>query len=150
MKIDHIDKQIIQALYIDSRNSFANIGKELGLSGPAVGERVRRLQEKGIIESFTVSLNHKKLGYNLSAMIRIKPRSAHLKTVEQLIFEQGRFVQCHRVTGEDCFVAMLELTDISELDDVLYDLHEFAETNTSIIKSSLVANRQPPLMLHKD
>ncbi|MCC2617756.1 Lrp/AsnC family transcriptional regulator [Aestuariibacter halophilus] len=145
-RLDHLDTAILSSLDADARASFADIGKQIGLSGPAVGERVRRLKEQGVISGFGVRLDLRELGYSLQALVRVKPRSGQLHTVERMIQQQPRFMSCDRVTGEDCFVAKLALVDVAELDDILRELHDLAETHTSIIKSSLFDVRQPPLL----
>lgn len=147
--IDTIDRGIISALENDGRASLAEIGKVVGLSGPAVGERLRRLQSDGIVEGFTVRVDAKAIGYSLEAIVRIKPRSKQLHIVEQMIRDEPRFTSCDRVTGDDCFIARLALLDIEELDHILLPLHERAETNTSIVKSSLLRNRMPTLSPEK-
>ncbi len=143
--IDEIDQGIISVLEQDGRASLAEIGKVVGLSGPAVGERLRRLQSDGVIDGFTVRVDTKALGYTLEAIVRIKPRSKQLHNVEQMIRDEPRFTSCDRVTGDDCFIARLALVSVAELDDILLPLHERAETHTSIVKSSLLRNRMPSL-----
>lgn len=143
--LDQIDRQIISVLDADGRATLAEIGAQVGLSGPAVGERIRRLREDGVIEGFTLRLDPAALGYTLEAIVRIKPRSRQLHLVEQMIREEPRFTACDRVTGEDCFIARLALMSVRELDDILLPLHERAETHTSIVKSSLLRGRTPDL-----
>lgn len=143
--LDRIDRQIIAQLNEDGRASFAEIGACVGLSGPAVGERIRRLRDAGVIEGFTLCIDPAALGYTLEAIVRIKPRSRQLHLVEQMIREEPRFTACDRVTGDDCFVARLALVSVAELDRILLPLHERAETHTSIVKSSLLRARMPDL-----
>ncbi|MEM7740715.1 MAG: Lrp/AsnC family transcriptional regulator [Pseudomonadota bacterium] len=142
--LDPIDHQIIEALDADGRASLADLGKSVQLSGPAVGERLRRLREHGIIDGFGARINLRALGYTIQALVRIKPRGGHLHAVERMIEDQSRFLSCYRVTGEDCYVARLVLADIAELDDILLPFHDRAETHTSIIKSSVFDYRLPP------
>ena len=143
--LDRIDRQIIATLDVDGRATLAEIGGQVGLSGPAVGERIRRLREDGVIEGFTLRIDPAALGYTLEAIVRIKPRSRQMHLVEQMIRDEPRFTTCDRVTGEDCFVARLALMSVGELDDILLPLHERAETHTSIVKSSLLRERTPDL-----
>lgn len=82
--IDETDRGIISTLEHDGRASLAEIGKIVGLSGPAVGERLRRLQSDGVVEEFTVCVDAKALGYTLEAIVRIKPRSKQLHNVERM------------------------------------------------------------------
>ena len=143
--LDQLDCAIIAILDGDGRASLAEIGKQVGLSGPAVGERLRRLREDGFIAGFGARIDLRALGYALQALVRIKPRSGQLHIVEQMILEEPRFLSCDRVTGEDCFVARLALREVAELDEVLLPLHDRAETNTSVVKSSIFPERLPPI-----
>jgi Lrp/AsnC family transcriptional regulator, leucine-responsive regulatory protein len=143
--IDEIDKQIISVLESDGRASLAEIGRHVGLSGPAVGERLRRLTEVGVIEGFTVKVDPRALGYTMEAIVRIKPRSRQMHVVEKMIRDEPRFTACDRVTGEDCFVVRVALVSVAELDEIMRNLHERAETHTSIVKSSLLRSRLPDL-----
>jgi Lrp/AsnC family leucine-responsive transcriptional regulator len=144
-KLDDIDRAILAHLDRDGRARLSEIGAEVGLSGPAVGERLRRLRETGVIEGFGVRVAPRALGYALEAIVRIKPRSRQMHAVEAMIRDEPRFTSCDRVTGEDCFVARLALVDVAELDDILLPLHERAETHTAIVKSSLLRGRLPAL-----
>ena len=143
--LDRIDRQIITILDADARATLADIGSQVDLSGPAVGERIRRLRDSGVIEGFTLRLDPAALGYTLEAIVRIKPRSRQLHVVEKMIRDEPRFTACDRVTGEDCFIARLALMSVGELDDILLPMHERAEPHTSIVKSSLLRGRMPDL-----
>ncbi|GGF84457.1 Lrp/AsnC family transcriptional regulator [Alteromonas lipolytica] len=143
--IDYLDKAILTALDENARQSLAEIGKQVGLSGPAVGERMKTLRHKGVIDGFGVRLNMRAIGYSIEALVRIKPKSGQIRKVEKLIAEEPRFMACDRVTGEDCLIARLALRDIAELDDIMFPLHECADTNTSIVKSSLFEPRLPQI-----
>jgi len=141
--LDGIDLQILNILETGARVSVKQLAREIDMSSPSVTERIRRLESRGIIQNFTVDINLSKLGYDLEAIVRIKPRSGQLRKVEKMIEEQTRFVACDRVTGNDCYIARMVLRSINELDDLLEPFHDCAETNTSIIKSSLIRKREP-------
>ncbi|EAQ46143.1 MAG: AsnC family transcriptional regulator [Roseobacter sp. MedPE-SWde] len=143
--LDQTDCAIIEILDFEGRASLADIGKQVGLSGPAVGERLRRLRDTGYIRGFGTRLDLRELGYTIQALVRIKPRSGQLHMVERMIEEQPQFMSCDRVTGDDCYVARLALSDVAELDDILLPFHDRAETHTSIVKSSIFESRLPPL-----
>lgn len=142
---DQIDCSIIEMLDRDGRASLSDIGKAVGLSGPAVGERLRRLRDDGIIDGFGARIDLRALGYGIQALVRIKPRSGQLHAVERMIMDEPRFMSCDRVTGEDCYVARLALIDIAELDRILMPFHDRAETHTSIVKSNIFEQRLPPI-----
>lgn len=141
--LDGIDLQILNILETDGRISASELAKTINMSAPSVTERLRRLETRGIINNFTVDVNLSILGYSLEAIVRVKPRSGKLKLVEKMIESQPRFVSCDRVTGDDCYIARLALRSVDELDDLLEPFHDCAETNTSLVKSSLIKKREP-------
>ncbi|MEM7060329.1 MAG: Lrp/AsnC family transcriptional regulator [Pseudomonadota bacterium] len=145
--IDKIDRAIIEFLDSHGRASLADIGNEVGLSGPSVSERLRRLREDGYIDGFGARINLRALGYTIEALVRIKPRSGQLHNVERMIEEHPNFTSCDRVTGDDCYVARLVISDIAELDSILLPFHDRADTHTASVKSSIFGNQpeiQPP------
>ncbi|WP_363225240.1 Lrp/AsnC family transcriptional regulator [Sneathiella sp.] len=141
--IDETDRHILMHLRTNGRLSMSELAKLVGMSAPSVKDRVRRLEDRGIIRKFTVDIDTKALGYSLEAIVRIKPRPGNLHRVEKMIIDEPRFTSCDKVTGDDCFISRLALKSIDELDKLLDPFHEKAETNTSIVKSSPVRNRPP-------
>jgi len=141
--LDGIDLRLLSILEANGRISVRELAKIVAMSAPSVTERLRRLESRGIIRNFTVDVDLSKLGYPLNAIVRLKPRSGQLKRVEKMIEEQKRFISCDRVTGDDCYIAKLVLRSIDELDDLLEPFHDCAETNTSIVKPSLIKKREP-------
>ena len=116
------------------------------MSAPSVSERLRRLQESNIIESFTIEVNPKILGgYALSFYIRIRPLPGQLSKVVSVIREIDAIVDCNRVTGDDCFIAKVHVSSTRELEDIIDRLIPYSQTNTSLIQSSPVKRRLPPL-----
>ncbi len=142
MLLDGVDQQILTILTSDGRISLSKLAQRVSMSAPSVTERVRRLEDKGILVRFTIEVDLAALGYELEAIVRIKPRPGKLKQVEAMIVSQPRFISCDRVTGDDCYVAKLVLKSIEELDELLEIFHNYAETNTSIVKSSLIKPRR--------
>ncbi|OZI43572.1 AsnC family transcriptional regulator [Bordetella genomosp. 5] len=143
--LDGIDRRLVQALTDHARTSVADLARQVGMSAPSVADRLRRLEESGVIRRYTVDIDPAALGYGLTAIVRIRPLPGQLQRVERLITEIESFIECDKVTGDDCFVARLVLRSISELDAILERVTEFAETNTAIVKTSPIARRLPPL-----
>jgi len=143
--MDEVDYRIIDLLVLNSRRSLKNLGMSTELSSPSVMDRVRRLEEKGIIRSFTIDVDLEALGYNLQAIVRIRPLPGMLHIVERLIQETPEFIECDKVTGDDCFIAKLCFRSMAQLDAILDRITEKAETNTSIVKATPVRRRLPPL-----
>lgn len=139
--LDAVDQQILNIFTTDGRISVSELAQRVAMSAPSVTERVRRLESRGIVLGFTIDIDLSKLGYGLEAIVRIKPRPGKLKQVEAMVEAQPRFISCDRVTGDDCYIAKLMLKTIDELDTLLEPFHDSAETNTSIVKSSLIKKR---------
>ncbi|RCK24478.1 Lrp/AsnC family transcriptional regulator [Thalassospira sp. GO-4] len=143
--MDEIDQKILKILMRDARISQKELAAKVGLSAPGVAERVRRLEERGVIRGFTIDIDPEALGYPLQAIVRIRPLPGKLHIVQQLISEIPEFGECDKVTGDDCFVARLYIRSMKELDGLLDQIVDKAETNTAIVKSKPVERRMPPL-----
>ena len=143
--LDEIDQSLIALLADNARLSTAELARSVGLSAPSVAERLRRLEEDGVVKAYTVELDPKALGYTLTAIVRIRPLPGQLHTVERLLVESPEVVECDKVTGEDCFVARYLLRSIEELDPILERIAQRAQTSTSIVKASPVKRRLPPV-----
>ncbi|WP_371182961.1 Lrp/AsnC family transcriptional regulator [Xanthomonas sacchari] len=143
--LDAIDRAILAALAQDARMPTSELARQIGLSAPATADRVRRLQQQGVIAGFTVELDPRALGYTLQAIVRVKPLPGQLHLVEELLQRIPEFVECDKVTGEDCFICRLYLRTIAHLDSILAKVTDRAETNTAIVKSTPVPRRLPPL-----
>ena len=143
--LDEIDQSLIALLADNARLSTAELARSVGLSAPSVAERLRRLEEDGVVRAYTVELDPKALGYTLTAIVRVRPLPGQLHTVERLLVESPEVVECDKVTGEDCFVARYLLRSIEELDPILERIAQRAQTSTSIVKASPVKRRLPPV-----
>ncbi|WP_037546686.1 Lrp/AsnC family transcriptional regulator [Stappia stellulata] len=141
--LDDLDRTILTALAGDARISWKDLAIEAGVSSPTIRDRVRRLQDTGVVQGFAVKVSPAALGYALEAVVRFKPLPGKQHILEQQIQNTDRVVQCDKVTGEDGFVARVLLRDIGELDPLLETFGRMATTNTSIVKSSPVRMRPP-------
>jgi Lrp/AsnC family transcriptional regulator, leucine-responsive regulatory protein len=144
-QIDATDRKIIGELTTDGRVSLAELGRRVNLSPPAVAERVQRLERAGVITGYRAELDPRALGYPLTAIVRVKPAPGRLPRIPELALEIPEVSECHRITGEDCFFLKLHLRSIDELSHVLDRFLAFGETTTSIVNSSPIPRRDPPL-----
>ena len=142
---DEIDQLLISVLMQDSRSSLKTLASLSGLSSPSVAERIRKLQEREVIKGYTLEVDPKAFGYQLQAIIRIRPLPGQLQEVERQIQNIPQFTECDKETGDDCFIARLHVRSIEQLDSLLDGLNAYAETNTAIIKKSPVKRRLPPM-----
>jgi Lrp/AsnC family transcriptional regulator, leucine-responsive regulatory protein len=144
--IDVVDVRILDALVADARISVADLARLVGLSAPSVAERIRRLEEAGVIEGYTLTINPKALGLPIAAWLRIRPAPGQLQKVVALLGALPEIVECDRITGEDCFIARANLPSVEELEKLIDQIIPYAMTNTSIIQSSPVKRRLPPIL----
>ena len=144
-RLDDSDRRIISELTTDGRVSFAELGRRVSLSAPAVAERVQRLERAGVITGYRAEIDPRRLGYQLTAIVRIKPAPGQLSRIPELAAEIGEVGECHRITGEDCFFLKVHLRSIDELGALLDRFLIYGETTTSLINASPIPHRDPPL-----
>lgn len=142
--IDAVNKRILEELQREPRLTMSELGRRIGMSSPAVTERVRRLEETGVIRGYRLDLNPAALGLPIAAYIRVRPNPGQLPKVADLAQQIPEIVECHRVTGEDCFILKAYFPAIDQLDRLLDSFLLYGSTTTSIIQSSPVPLRLPP------
>ncbi|MBK0004400.1 Lrp/AsnC family transcriptional regulator [Erwinia sp. S38] len=143
MALDDIDRRLLALLQTDARTPIKALAEQIGLSAPAAAERLRRLEDRGVICAFTVEVDAHALGYSLQAIVRIKPLPGKLHEVQKLLESIPELAECDKVTGDDCFIARLHLRSIEHLDFILDRITDKAETNSAIVKSQPVKRRLP-------
>jgi Lrp/AsnC family leucine-responsive transcriptional regulator len=141
--LDAADSKILGALADNARLSLADLGRLLAMSPQSAADRLRRLEDQGVITGFTVKLDPQALGLTVGAYIRIRPAMGELPRVTKLLAEIPEIVECDRITGDDCFIAKVFVARIEDLERVIDRLIPYAQTNTSIIQSSPVGRRAP-------
>jgi Lrp/AsnC family leucine-responsive transcriptional regulator len=146
LKIDETDRRIIGELISDGRVSFAELGRRVNLSPPAVAERVQRLERAGVITGYRAEIDPRAVGYPLTAIVRVKPAARQLPRIAELAAEIPEVGECHRITGEDCFILKVHLRSIDDLGGLLDRFLVFGETTTSLIAASPIARRDPPIV----
>jgi len=142
---DPVNIRILQELQRNPRLTLPALGRLVGLSSPAVTERVRRLEELGVIQGYRLDINPTALGLPIAAYVRIRPNPGQLPNIAQLAQNIPEVVECHRVTGEDCFIIKVYLPSLDQLDRILDAFLLYGTTTTSLIQSSPVPLRAPPL-----
>jgi Lrp/AsnC family transcriptional regulator, leucine-responsive regulatory protein len=144
-RFDATDRKIIAELTSDGRVSFAELGRRVSLSSPAVAERVQRLERVGVITGYRAEIDPRMLGYQLTAIVRVKPSPGQLPRIPELAAQIPEIGECHRITGEDCFYIKIHLRSIDELSSVLDRFLAHGETTTSLINASPIPRRDPPV-----
>jgi Lrp/AsnC family leucine-responsive transcriptional regulator len=142
-QLDATNLQLIDALQQDARVSLAELGRRVGLTAPAVGERLARLEEIGVIRGYHADVDPRALGYALSVVLRIRPAPRQIAAVADLARATPEVTECVRVTGEDCFVMRLHVRDVEHLEELIDAFVLYGQTTTSIVQSAPVASRPP-------
>ncbi len=139
--VDRTDAHILRLLNENARMSVAELARLVGMSSPSVAERIKRLEESGVISGYRVEIDPEQLGYSLTAIVRMRQLPGQLKQLQELIVATPECVECDKVTGEDCFYVRVHLRTIQDLDPLLDRFSELAEPNTAIVKSTPVKRR---------
>ena len=139
--LDQTNRLLLAELQSDARLSLAELGRRLNLSAPAVADRLQRLERARVITGYRAEIDPKAVGYPISAIVRIRPATRQLHKIPELAREIPEVVECHRVTGEDCFVLKLHLRAMDDLEGLLDRFIVYGQTTTSIVHSSPIAGR---------
>lgn len=140
---DTTDARLLAELQGDARLTNVELGRRVNLSAPAVADRLRRLERDGVITGYRAEVDPKALGFAFGVIMRIRPSARQLHKVAELARETPEVVECHRITGDDCFFMKLHLRDIEHLEEVVDRFLIYGQTTTSIIQSSPVRGRGP-------
>jgi Lrp/AsnC family leucine-responsive transcriptional regulator len=139
--LDATNRRLLAELQADARLSLAELGRRVGLSSPAVAERLARLERDGVIRGYRADVDPRALGYALSVVIRIRPAPRQIAEVARRAQETPEVVACDRITGDDCFVLRAHVRDVDHLEEVIDRFTLFGQTTTSIVQSSPVPAR---------
>ena len=139
--LDNANLRLVDELQRDARLSFAELGRRVGLSSPAVAERLARLEEEGVITGYHAEVDPRALGLTLGVVIRIRPAPRELHKVAQLAVETPEVVECLRMTGEDCYLIRAHVRDVEHLEEVIDRFALYGQTTSSILQSAPVAGR---------
>jgi Lrp/AsnC family transcriptional regulator, leucine-responsive regulatory protein len=143
--LDATDRRILAELAADARLTLAELGRRVNLSAPATRERLQRLERGGVITGYHAEIDPAALGYPLTAIVRVRPAARQLPKIQELAASMPEVSECHRITGEDCFFLKVHLRSLDELDGVLDRFLVYGQTTTSLVQSSPLPHRPPPL-----
>ncbi|WP_419910690.1 Lrp/AsnC family transcriptional regulator [Hoeflea sp.] len=143
--LDRVDTMILEHLIADARTTVAELARRVRLSPPSVSERIRRLEEAGVIRGYTLDVDPVAIGLPLTVWIRIRPLPGALNRVAEILRAQPEIVECDRITGDDCYVARAHVADVVALEALIDRFADFASTNSSVVQSSPVVRRLPPV-----
>jgi Lrp/AsnC family leucine-responsive transcriptional regulator len=140
--LDNTGWRILKELQGNARLTHKELGRRVNLSAPAAAERMRRMEEAGIITGYRAQVDPEKVGLPLTAIVRIEVPGANHKKVEALVVELPEVLECHRATGTDCYVMKVVLASMNHLQTLLDKLVPWGSPVTSIVISSPVPGRE--------
>jgi Lrp/AsnC family transcriptional regulator, leucine-responsive regulatory protein len=139
--LDNVGWQLLRVLQDDSRLSYSELGRRVGLSSPAVAERVRRMEDLGIINGYTAAVDTAKLGYPTMAFIHLKAIGEHHAKIATVARTLSEILECHHVTGQDSYMIKVVVSSMPHLEHIISQLRHYGETTTSIVLSSPVKGK---------
>jgi Lrp/AsnC family leucine-responsive transcriptional regulator len=139
--LDDIGRQILKALQENARISFSELGRRVGLSSPAVAERVHRMEEAGYIKEYRAVVNQEKLGFPITAFIRVTANVGKLKEADDMARTIPEVVEGHHLTGTDGFILKVVVASVGHLEQIINQMSNYGQTTTSVVLSSPVESR---------
>jgi Lrp/AsnC family transcriptional regulator, leucine-responsive regulatory protein len=143
--LDAVNLRLLSELQDNPRLSMSELARRVGMSAPAVTERVQRLEATGVIVGYRMDVDPAALGLPVTALVRIRPGPGQLRKVAQAAQETAQVVECHRITGEDCYLLKIHAPSIGDLEETLDRFLLFGQTTSSIVVSTPVPPRPLPL-----
>ena len=139
MKLDKKNRLILQALQLDARQSLAALGRRIGLSQPAISDRVKKLEETGVISGYGARINLDAVGLKMQAVVRVRTTHEHIQRYVTLFKSMPEVFDAVRVTGEDCFVVRCAFEKPEDLERVVDSLARYGSVTTALVLSHPVA-----------
>lgn len=141
--MDALDLKILGILDSDARRPYADMARELDISQPTVADRIRRLESRGILRGAMLNIDHARLGFNVSAFVRLRAKASHKRTLTETARAMPQVIEMHSVTGDDCMIARVIARSVEELAEILQRLTMVAESSTSVVLETLIPLRNP-------
>jgi Lrp/AsnC family transcriptional regulator, leucine-responsive regulatory protein len=141
--MDALDLKILASLDSDPRRPYADLAREFGISQPTVADRVRRLESRGIVRGAMLSLDHARLGFNVSAFVRLRAAPSRKRGLTDAARAMPQVIEMYSVTGDDCMIARVVARTVEELAEILQRLSMFADSRTSVILETIIPLRNP-------
>ena len=143
--IDRKNVELLRHLRDDPQIGVAELARRIAMSAPAVRERLQRLKESGVVRGYRLEIDPAALGYPVAVFIRVRPMPGQLAKIAALAKRLPEIVECHRITGEDCFIMRAHVPALERLDSLLDRFLAHGQTTTSLIQSTPVPPRGLPL-----
>ena len=143
--LDEVNRRLLRELTSEPRITMSALARRVGMSAPAVAERVLRLERAGVITGYRLDINPASLGLPVAAFVRIRPYAGQLPKIAALAEETPAISECHRISGEDCFLIKIHAAAIDDLEQTLDRFLTYGQTVTSFVVSTPVPQRTLPI-----
>jgi Lrp/AsnC family leucine-responsive transcriptional regulator len=143
--LDQVNRSLLRELAAEPRIPMSALARRVGMSAPAVSERIQRLERAGVITGYRVDISPAALGLPVTAFVRIRPTAGQLPRIAQLAKETPEISECHRISGEDCFLIKMHAGTIEDLEKTLDSFLTYGQTISSIVVSTPVPPRGLPI-----
>lgn len=143
--LDDLNRRLLAELHENPRLSMSALARRVGMSAPAVTERVQRLERAGIITGYRLEVDPAALGLPVTAFARVRPAAGQLTKIADLARSMPHVTECHRITGEDCFLIKVHGATVADLETVLDRFLVYGQTVTSIVVTTPVPPRPLPV-----
>lgn len=143
--LDTTDRAIIAALTQNGRMTVRDLAAQIGLSSPSVTDRIHKLEDAGAIRGYTIAVDPKVFGLCIVAHVRLRAMPGQVQRLADMLMDTPEIVEADRVTGKDCFMAKVVVSDVHELEAVIDRFLPLSSTDTAIVQSSPVVRRLPKL-----
>lgn len=144
-QFDATDRAIIAALVGNGRMTVRELAEQIGMSSPSVTERIHKLQDAGAIQGYTVLVDPSVFGLGILAYVRMRALPGEANRVARMLIETPEVIEADRVTGEDCFLVKVVVSDVHALETVIDRFQPYSSTDTAIVQSATVERRLPKL-----
>jgi Lrp/AsnC family leucine-responsive transcriptional regulator len=140
-QLDGIGWRLLRLLQENARLSFRQIGEAVGLTAPAVAERVRRLEDNGILRGYHADIDFEKVGLPILAFVHLTANAQQSSRFRKAVLGMHNVMECHCVTGNESYLLKVAVTSVPHLEHLLLELTTYGEVRTSLVLSSQVVRR---------
>jgi Lrp/AsnC family leucine-responsive transcriptional regulator len=142
-ELDETGRRILSILQAEGRIGFSELGRRVGLSAPAVADRVRRMEDTGLITGWRADVDRTRLGWGITAFMRVTCAGEKYQAVRRLAHDLPEVIDCHHVTGEDCFYIKMAVGSVQHLERVIDRFRDLGRTVSSVALSTVVEGKPP-------
>lgn len=140
--LDEVDWQILSILQMEARISFKELGQRIGLTGTAIAERVRKLEDEGIIEGYSIKLNREKIGLLVTAFFKLRVNVEHCQKLREMAIDLPEIIEAHRVVGNEFYILKVVLPSMQHLEAMMEKFFQLGSVEVSIVLSAPVTDKR--------